>query len=158
MEVLAGASQSHKCTILWTLINFAIKEQNLSTVGTVYSGNFSHSGSMRACMLTHALSLTRYCGIYMALLALEKFDIVRHRSHTSSALKVAVHPRGPRKHCVVSLRVCAHYSTRNPRVGSSPLGDKITRQRYTLPDSYIVYALESYYGVPGGMEKPYPQR
>ena len=36
------------------------------------------------------------------------------------------------------------------------LGDKITRQRYTLPYSYIVYALESYNGVRGRMQKPYP--
>ena len=31
----------------------------------------------------------------------------------SIVIKVAVHPRGPRKHCVISLRT---YSTRNPRV------------------------------------------
>ena len=37
------------------------------------------------------------------------------------------------------------------------LGDKITRQRYTLPYSYVAYALESYYGVRGRMEKPYPR-
>ena len=37
------------------------------------------------------------------------------------------------------------------------LGDKITRQRYTLPHSYVVYALENYYGVRGRMEKPYPR-
>ena len=38
-----------------------------------------------------------------------------------------------------------------------PVGDKITRQRYTPRDSYVVYALETYYGVRGRMEKPYPQ-
>ena len=35
------------------------------------------------------------------------------------------------------------------------LGDKITRQRYTLPYLYVAYALESYYGVPGRIKKPY---
>ena len=62
--------------------------------------------------------------------------------------KVAVHPRGPLKHCVISAYI--------QREIACPVGDKITRQRYTPRDSYVVYALETYYGVRGRMEKPYP--
>ena len=38
---------------------------------------------------------------------------ITHMQKYVGRVKVAVHPRGPRKHCVISLRT---YSTRNPRV------------------------------------------
>ena len=62
----------------------------------------------------------------------------------SLQVKVAVHPRGPRKHCV---------SVHIQREIACPVGEKITRQRYTPRDSYVVYALETYYGVRGRMEQ-----
>ena len=37
------------------------------------------------------------------------------------------------------------------------LGDKIIRQCHILPDSYEVYVLQSYYGLRGRIEKPYPR-
>ena len=65
-------------------------------------------------------------------------------------IKVAVHSRSAQ-----ALRNLFTYILNEK--SASALGDKITHQHYTLPYLYVVYTLESYYGVRGRMEKPYPR-